>query len=185
MPMASLRGQLLIAHAALLDPNFRRTVVLLIEHEPEAGAMGLVLNRPSEVAVADAAPPLARLAGDDAHVFVGGPVAPEGLIVLAEFDDPADAALPVAPGIGVVGGDTDLDAAAAASRRARVFAGHAGWAPGQLEAELDAEGWIVEEHPPPDEILAGEPERLWSTVLSRMGGGYALMARMPLDPSVN
>ena len=65
-----------------------------------------------------------------------------------------------------------------------MFAGHAGWAPGQLEAELEGEGWIVEP-PAPEEILTADPDRLWSTVLTRKGGGYALMARMPLDPSLN
>jgi putative transcriptional regulator len=66
-----------------------------------------------------------------------------------------------------------------------VFAGHSGWAAGQLEAELEGEGWIVEEHPPIEELLTDEPETLWNRVLERKGGQYALLARMPVDPSVN
>ena len=179
----SLRGQLLIAHPGLLDPNFRRTVVLVVEHTDE-GAMGLVLNRRSLVPVAKAAPELSALVDPLEPVHVGGPVAPEGLIVLAEFEDPSKAALIVSGHFGLVGAEEDRGAVGGGTRRARVFAGHAGWAPGQLEAELDGDGWIVE-HPEPDEILSEDPEALWGAVLERKGGQYALLARMPPDPSVN
>jgi putative transcriptional regulator len=180
----SVRGQLLLAHPGLIDPNFRRTVVLMIEHAEE-GAMGLVLNRPSMVAVAKASSELEPLVEPEDLVYVGGPVAPEGVMVLAEFDDPDEAATIVAGDLGLVRADADFATAAAATRRARVFAGHAGWAPEQLEAELEGEGWIVEEHPPVEELLTDEPETLWSRVLERKGGQYALLARMPVDPSVN
>ena len=85
--MDSLRGKLILAGPTLLDPNFRRTVVLIVEHTEE-GAMGLVLNRPAETLVADVVPDLSDLAEDDAPVFFGGPVASDSVIVLAEFDDP-------------------------------------------------------------------------------------------------
>jgi len=81
--MRSLRGQLLVAGPALLDPNFHRTVVLLGEHG-EDGAMGLVLNRLSDVTVADAVPPVAELVADGELVHVGGPVQPQAVVVLAE-----------------------------------------------------------------------------------------------------
>ncbi|MDP8943683.1 MAG: YqgE/AlgH family protein [Actinomycetota bacterium] len=181
--MESLRGQLLIAHPRLLDPNFERTVVLVVEHGDE-GAMGLVLNRRSLVPVAKAAPELAGLVDPLEPVHVGGPVAPDGLIVLAEFEDPSDAALIVSGDFGLVGAEEEHGAMTGVTRRARVFAGHAGWAPGQLDAELEADGWIVE-RPEPDEILSEEPESLWGAVLDRKGGQYALLARMPPDPSVN
>ena len=179
----SLRGQLLIAHPRLLDPNFRRTVVLIVEHTEE-GAMGLVLNRRSLVPVAKAAPELTALVDPVEPVHVGGPVAPEGLMVLAEFEDPSDAALVVFGDFGLVGATEEHGATAGATRRARVFAGHAGWGPGQLDAELEVDGWIVEP-PEPEEILTEDPEALWSAVLDRKGGQYALLARMPPDPSVN
>ena len=181
--MDSLRGRLLLAHPTLLDPNFRQTVVLIAEHGEE-GALGLVLNRPSDIAVSEAAPDLEPLVEPGARVFVGGPVAQEGLLVLARFSEPAEAGLLVVADVGLVQGDADLTAVAEATRGARVFAGHAGWAPGQLEAELEAEGWIVEQ-PAPEEILAPEPEGLWGAVLARKGGRWALLARMPADPSVN
>lgn len=181
--MESLRGQLLIAEPTLMDPNFRRTVILVAEHSEE-GALGLVLNRPTEVRLADAAPDLAPLAEHDAVLHIGGPVAPEGAILLAEFDDPAVVAVPIVGMVGLVAAGTDLERLPAAVRRARAFVGHSGWGPGQLDAEVEAEGWIVEA-PAPDELFCDRPEGLWSTVLTRKGGRYALGARMPLDPSMN
>ena len=123
--MDSLKGQLLLASPALFDPNFRRTVVLVTEHNDE-GAAGLVLNRPSETAVADAVPDLLPLVDDDERVFVGGPVQEQAVLVLAEFDDPDDAAMLVVGDVGFVPGDGDFDVLAGATRRARVFAGYAG-----------------------------------------------------------
>jgi putative transcriptional regulator len=180
--MDSIKGQLLIAGAELFDPNFRRTVVLVTEHGEE-GALGLVLNRPAEATVAEAVPGLAPLVDDDAPVFVGGPVDQQSLLVLAEFDDPDDSAATVFDDIGFVRGDADITLAAAATRRARVFAGYAGWGAGQLDAELDANGWIVA--PPHREDVFADGE-LWTDVVRRQGGRYfTLLSTMPLDPSQN
>jgi putative transcriptional regulator len=180
----SLRGQLLIASPALFDPNFRRTVVLVTEHNDE-GAMGLVLNRPSETAVADGAPPLQRLVEDGALVHVGGPVEPAAVTVLAEFEDPDDAAVLVLEDIGFVHADAELEDLPGATKRARVFAGYCGWLAGQLEAELEGDdSWIVAT-PLPDDIFADESEDVWGDVLRRKGGQFAIVALMPFDPSVN
>jgi len=182
--MQSLRGKLLIASPAIMDPNFRRAVVLLAEHTEE-GAMGVVLNRVSQFAVGDAVPGLAYLGADEAPVHVGGPVADSAVTVLAEFDDPSQAALLIEPDLGFVPAEPeDQDAAAQAVRRLRVFAGHAGWGPGQLEAEMDEESWIVEE-PRRDDVFTDEPEGLWAALLRRKGGEFALIATMPADPSLN
>ena len=96
----SLRGKLLIASPALVDPNFARAVVLITEHNDE-GAMGVVLNRPSETAVEDVASELSELVVDE-PVFIGGPVQPQALVVLAEFNDPEAAAWIVAADVGFV-----------------------------------------------------------------------------------
>jgi putative transcriptional regulator len=181
--MDPLRGKLLLATPPLTDPNFLRTVILVVEHTDE-GALGLVLNRPTEALVAEAAPELTELGEPDAVVFEGGPVQPNGLIVLAEFGDPEAAAILVHADIGVLAAGTELERTVADVGRTRVFAGHAGWGPGQLDAELEAEGWLVAD-PERSEILSDEPEELWSAVLTRMGGQFALVARMPLDPSLN
>jgi putative transcriptional regulator len=181
----SLRGRLLVAAPVLKDPNFDRSVVFVAEHS-EDGAMGLVLNRPSEARVADAIPDLEWTAGSgDDVVYVGGPVAPNGVIVLAEWADPTQAVVLVADDLGFVPGDADdPDALAAAVTRARVYAGHAGWGPGQLEAELEEEAWIVES-PLRDELFSEDPESLWAAVLRRKGREFALLATMPPDPSLN
>jgi len=178
----SLRGSLLIASPALADPNFARTVVLLTEHGDE-GAMGVVLNRPSETTVDEVAPELASLVGSE-PVFIGGPVQPQALVVLAEFDDPAAAAWLVVADVGFVAADTDHDELGEAVRRGRVYAGYSGWDAGQLEGELAEEAWIVEP-PLPAELFPDDPAALWNRVLARKGGQFALLARMPDDPSLN
>jgi len=181
--MDSLAGHFLIASPAIMDPNFERAVVLITAHTDE-GAIGLILNRPSEATVEEAVPRLSLLAGDDATVFAGGPVNPSGVSMLAEFDDVSEAGVEVFGDIGFVALDAALEGDAPALRRRRVFAGVASWTGGQLEEELETEDWIVE--PASNEDVFGDgPETLWERVLERMGGSYAVVARMPYDPSLN
>ena len=181
--MESLRGQLLVAAPVLLDPNFLRSVILIAEHNEE-GALGVVLNRPSEATVGDVVPDLASVIGLDDPVFAGGPVQPGGVLVLAEFDDPTAAALPIDGNLGFVALDSDLGSLGSGTRRARAFAGHAGWGPGQLDGEFEEEAWFGAPFSRED-AFTDEPDELWSRALLRKGGAYALVARMPLDPSVN
>jgi putative transcriptional regulator len=178
----SVRGKLLIASPALVDPNFARTVVFITEHNEE-GAMGIVLNRPSETSVESVVPELAEIAGGE-PVYVGGPVQPEALVLLADFSDPDAAAWIVVADVGLASADVDLDELAGTVRRGRVYAGYSGWGPGQLEAEMEIDSWIVEA-PLPAELFPEDPATLWSDVLARKGGQYALIARMPADPSQN
>jgi putative transcriptional regulator len=177
--MDSLRGQLLLAGAGLHDPNFRRTVVLIAEHSDE-GAMGVVLNRPAEVSVAEAAPELSVLVEPAEPVYLGGPVEPQAVLVLAEFDEPEDSASLVLDDIGFLPAETDV---APATRRARVFAGYAGWSAGQLEAELEEDAWILEPALAEDVFAPGDD--LWGDVLRRKGGQFAVLALMPPDLSLN
>src|SRR3954470_21231744 len=130
--MSDLRAQLLIASPALLDPNFHRTVVLIAEHDDETGAMGVVLNRRTELPVSDAAPVLADIVEPGAVVHEGGPVQPTAVVILAQFHDAATAAVPVFGDVGFVAGGRHFDALERGLVRARVFAGLAGWSPGQL-----------------------------------------------------
>ena len=182
--MESLRGRLLVASPALVDPNFRRSVVLVAEHTEDGGAMGVVLSRPSETPVAEAAPMLEPLVEPGALVHVGGPVEPGAVLVVAEFEDPDAAAVVVFDGVGFMPGDSEPEDVAEATRRARVFVGYAGWGPGQLEAELEEESWVVLEADPGD-VFVDSSEDLWSVVLGRQGGPLALLATMPPDPSLN
>jgi putative transcriptional regulator len=117
-------------------------------------------------------------------VFVGGPVQPQALVVLAEFHDVSVAAWTVVADVGFVAAETEYSELSELVRRGRVYAGYSGWGSGQLEAELAEEAWIVEP-PMPAELFAADPEALWQDVLARKGGQFALIARMPADPSLN
>ena len=180
--MDTLTGQLLVASPGLLDPNFHRTVVLITEHNDE-GSAGLVLNRPSPAAVAEIVPELEPLVDDGEQVWLGGPVQPNAVLVLGEFLDPDDAAVPLFGALGFPALD-DPDEVVPVTTRRRVFAGYAGWGAGQLEDELAREDWIVEPAEA-DDAFTELPEALWADVLRRKGGIYELVARMPEDPRVN
>jgi putative transcriptional regulator len=177
-----LKGQLLIAGPGLLDPNFWRTVVLVGEHSDE-GALGVVLNRPSETTVDEAAPELAGLAEDMGYVHVGGPVQPSAVVVLAEFTEPRDEETLVVESIGFLPAEIDPEELGEL-RRARIYVGYAGWGPGQLDGELEEGSWIVEPAAAND-VFTVEPNALWSSVLYRKGGTYRVLATMPPDPSRN
>ena len=172
----SLRGNLLIAAPSLFD-YFRRTVVLVVSHSEE-GAMGVVLNRVSETTVAEAVPALAGLIRDDELVRIGGPVSPESVVALGEFEDLDEAATGVVGALGLL----DPDAPDPTLRRLRVYAGYAGWGPGQLDGEIEEGAWIVAPADPGDPFEDGD---LWADALQRKGGAYALLATMPTDPSLN
>jgi putative transcriptional regulator len=179
----SLTGQLLLASPSLRDPNFVRTVVLVSVHSEE-GAMGVVLNRPSAVTVSEAVPQLEEAVADEEPVYVGGPVQPTSIVFLAEFLDPSPAGLLVLGRIGFPAPDAGIEELTEATARRRVFAGYAGWGEGQLDAEVEEGDWIAH-NALPEDVFTDVPEELWATVLTRKGGSYALIARMPSDPSVN
>lgn len=180
--MDSLRGRLLISGGALYDPNFRHTVVLVGEHNTD-GALGVVLNRALNVTVEQAFPPLSDLVPPGAPLFQGGPVRPESPVLLAEFANPDSADVRVFGSVGFLVGDVSSDVQPSILR-ARVYAGYSGWGPGQLEAEMAADSWIIEPAQVED-IFTDSPELLWSRVLERKGPEYRRLSRMPYDPSMN
>lgn len=182
-PPANRHGRLLVAAPALDDPNFRRTVVLMLEHSAD-GALGLVLNRPTPLVSREALPAgLADLMPEDERVFQGGPVQPEAVILLAHFEDASRAATIAFGSVGIV--DPDAEAARHGGVRAiRAFGGYAGWGAGQLERELEDEAW-VDAAADADDVFTHDHRGLWSRVLERKGGSWRLIARMPEDPSVN
>ncbi|UGS38474.1 YqgE/AlgH family protein [Capillimicrobium parvum] len=182
--MDSLRGQLLIAGPTLLDPNFRRTVVLVCAHSPE-GALGLVLNRASPVDALEALPELGETLASTPppRLWIGGPVQEQSVVLLAEFEDPGES-LMIEGDLGLVTDGATLEDLPTRTRRLRAYLGHSGWGAGQLDAELEREDWIVAP------LSAGDPfaedaEDLWPNALQALGGTYALLARMPDDPSMN
>ncbi|MEA2432574.1 MAG: putative transcriptional regulator [Actinomycetota bacterium] len=180
--MDSLAGKLLIANGDLFDPNFRQTVVLIVDHSDE-GALGVVLNRSAGFPAVDALPTLGELLPPESELFIGGPVQPEAGVVLAEFDPPEFAPRLAFGAIGFITGEAELTSLVGV-RRARVFAGYSGWGPGQVEEEIAQDAWIIEPAQP-DDIFATQPDQLWSSVLRRKGGDYELLATMPSDPSMN
>ena len=171
-----MRGHLLIAAPSLFD-YFRRTVVLVLEHTSD-GAMGVVLGRSSDTRVADAVPLLAELPGADDLVYFGGPVSPQSVVALGDFGRPEEAGTQVVGSLGTL----DPDGTNESLRRVRVYAGYAGWSPGQLDGELEQGAWIVQDADPEDPFRAGD---IWADALARKGGRYRLMATMPADPSLN
>lgn len=183
-------GQLVVATPQLLDPHFARTVVLLLRADPEDGALGVVLNRPSGTDVAEVLPDWWDLSAEPAVVFSGGPVSPSAAICLGHGRPGVrSAAFATLEGVpdGAVG-TVDLDARPDELRQVvtelRIFAGYAGWSPGQLEAEVEAGGWWVLESLPVD-AFAGSPESLWHEVLLRQGPPIAFAASFPADPTLN
>jgi putative transcriptional regulator len=180
--MESLRGHLLVSGPSLWDPNFRRTVVL-IGHHDEDGAVGVVLNQPLDATVEEAAPPLSPLVPSGEPLFRGGPVQPESAVVLADFEDPDRAGVLALESIGFLPEETDTGSLGGL-RRARVFAGYAGWSAGQLETEMAEDSWHATPAFPGD-VFTDVPEGLWGTVVERLGPGFRFLATMPMDPTLN
>ena len=177
-----LGGQLLIAGPSLWDTNFRRSVVLIGEHNDE-GALGVILNRPAGTTIGESVPVLTALVGEDEPLFLGGPVQTDSVVIIADFEDVSRAGLIAFGSIGFLVGEVGADDGVGL-RRARVFAGYAGWGAGQLEAEVTDQAWIPERATPEDVFFA-DPERLWESVVDRKGEAFKFLRTMPFDPSLN
>ncbi len=186
-------GRLLVANPRLADSNFERTVVMLVAYG-EDGALGLILNRPSDMAVSSPLPQWAHIAAEPAVMFLGGPVSHQAVICLARAV-PTGGGAPKGDGAG--GGwkeldgdlgtlDLDSDPGAVSGRLGaiRLFAGYAGWAAGQLEAEMEAGAWWVLDADPDDPFTAA-PENLWKRVLLRQAEPLRLVAFYPDNPAWN
>ena len=179
----SLSGQLLVSRPAIHADAFNGTITFLLEHNDE-GALGLILNRPSELLVEDAFPGWAPTATDPPVVFAGGPVERNSLIALGATEG-ADG--PLIHGLHSLDldlptpNDSALDSPVA---RVRIFAGYAGWGAGQLEGEIGNDAWwVVDGHL--SDLFTPEPASLWAAVLRRNGGELAWFAHFPDDATLN
>ncbi len=188
---SSLTGQLLVATPELVGPEFERTVVLVLEHDAGSGALGVVLNRPLPVPVGAELPAWAAssVVAEPAVVFSGGPVEDDSvlLVALATPGAAPQELRPVTARVAVVPFTVPADEAHRWSDGVRVFAGYAGWAAGQLEAEVEGGFWYVVDSEPGDLVVA-EPDRLWRAVLRRQRGAgapLALVSTWPGDPELN
>ncbi|MFI6641639.1 YqgE/AlgH family protein [Streptomyces sp. NPDC050504] len=183
--VSSLTGRLLVAAPALADPNFIRSVVLLLDHDDE-GALGVILNRPGPVGVGDILGSWAALAGEPGVVFQGGPVSLDSALGVAVIpgDEGPVGWRRIHGAIGLVDLEAPPELLGGALGALRIFAGYAGWGPGQLEGELADGAWYVVESEPGD-VSSPRPEGLWRAVLRRQRSKLAMFATYPDDPSLN
>ena len=180
----TLRGRLLVATPPLVDPNFDRSVVLMLEHGEE-GALGVILNRPTDASLSAVLPDWESHASEPGVVFSGGPVAPEAVIALARGGTDADDGwVAVLDDVGSVDVGRDPDELGFTVDALRVFVGYAGWGPGQLEDELEEHAWFVVPTLPSDPVSV-RPDDLWRAVLRRQRGRVAMFANFPADPMAN
>ena len=185
MEEASLVGRLLVATPGLDDPSFARSVVLVLQHDGD-GALGVIVNRATTVAVGDVLPPWQVLSSEPQVLFQGGPVAQDSALGLARVgaaDEPIGWRR-LDGSIGLVDLDTPTELVADGLGDLRIFAGYAGWKGGQLEDEIDTGSWFVVDSLPGDAFVA-DPTTLWRDVLRRQHGEMALVSSFPDDPSMN
>jgi putative transcriptional regulator len=179
-PSRNLAGLLLVAHPNMLDPNFRRTVLFISAHDPEDGALGIIINRPLDKHVADlvSEEPPAGLA--DVPVFLGGPVG-RNQLMFAAFEWENSEGLKLNHNVGVEEASERIDHDPTSIR---AFVGYAGWDAGQLEAEMKQNAWLL--HKPSQSAL--KPDRLpklWFDIMRSLGPWYKMLAAAPDDPSLN
>ena len=181
--MKSFRGKLLLATPELVDPNFNRSVVLIIEHTND-GAIGVVLNRRTELNSIEVLPKWDFHSPPDSILFWGGPVQQDSLLALGLLpQDHIDTHASLLGRIIVIDLNQDIiDSDKLIS--ARLYSGYAGWSPGQLNAEISSGGWIVVEVVDSDPFL-DQPIDLWSEVLSRQQGFVSQLAQYPDNPRMN
>lgn len=181
-------GTLLLANIDLLEPTFRRSVIYVVEHN-DGGTLGVVLNRPSEMAVYNVLPQWADLAAKPKSMFIGGPVKRDAALCLGILRVGADpqgltGVRHVAGRIVMVDLDSDPELIATAVEGIRIFAGYSGWTIGQLDGEIERNDWIVLSALPSD-VLVQPRVDLWSRVLRRQPLPMAMLATHPIDLSRN
>jgi putative transcriptional regulator len=179
-------GMLLVASPELLDPNFADTVVLLLDVD-DNGALGVVLNRPTAVAVREVLAGWGEVVDEPEVLFQGGPVSTEGALAvgwLADADDVPVGFREVAAGLGVVDLDTPVELVDGSLNGMRIFAGYAGWGAAQLLSEIEEGSWYVVPALAPD-VFRDDPTDLWRDVMRRQPGELAWHSTRPVDPNLN
>lgn len=165
-PVARLRqGVFLFAVPELRDPNFRQTVVLLIHYEP-GGAMGVIINKPTEVSLDEALPEIQGTEGHPHSLYFGGPVTPNRMLVLLRSDKPIEGAMKVFKDVYYTGNKDLLEERLKeqdSHRKVRVYAGYAGWAPGQLDNEVNRGDWVISPADA-DTVFSNDPDKIWPEI---------------------
>lgn len=178
-----LGGRLLIATPLLTDPHFSRAVVYLLEHDG-GGTVGVILNRPSHTPVGQVLPSWHDAVSGPSVVFNGGPVQPDGALCLGRLAGDGPGVRRVVEDVGTVDLDGDVAVISGLTQQLRVFAGHSGWAPDQLAAEIAEGAWWVVPGGPGD-AFSDEPRGMWSRVLRRQPPPLNIVATYPPDPLLN
>jgi putative transcriptional regulator len=179
-------GRLLVATPMLVDPNFDHSVVLLLDLD-DSGALGVILNRPSQVPVQTILPDWGDHVPAPNVIFQGGPVATDSALAVAYVDGQDEEPIGfrrVFDSTGIIDLDTPAELLTSVVLGMRVFAGYAGWGPGQLEAEIEEGSWIIVDSARHD-VFGAAPDGLWSAVLRRQPGELAWLSTMPIDPTHN
>lgn len=181
-------GALLVATPDLVGPTFERTVIYLVSHSGE-GSLGVVLNRPSEVPVHNVLPQWNALAAKSQVIFVGGPMRPDsamcvGVALSGRRLRDLEGIAPIRGPVCLVDVDAEPDELAPSLRGVRLFGGHAGWSPGQLEGEVERGSWFVVPGLP-DDILVPPKVDLWFQVMRRQPFPLAWQAWRPTELTRN
>ena len=167
-PSSVANGVFLVASPTLNDPNFNHTVVLVIEHGSH-GTLGVILNRPTDMLLSEALPGVRALGGTNHRLFAGGPVQPSAMLLLSRSKEPLPDMRSVFDHVYIGGTPEILErmlSRAAPADRFRAFAGYAGWAPGQLGAEMRQGAWAVLS--PDNEMFDKDPAALWQESVARL-----------------
>lgn len=176
-PRASARlakGKFLVASRTLLDPNFSRTVILLVDYDRDGGAIGVIVNRPTEVALVDALPEVRELRARKDVVYLGGPVALDRMLLLVRTRNQPPQSLRVFDRVFASG---SLDALRRSMKRGdaiRAYAGYAGWGPGQLDMEVNRGDWFIGPADS-DAVFSERPTDVWDRLVDRFSGDWAAL----------
>lgn len=184
-PIKPKTGRLLISEPFMIDPNFKRSVVLLTEHNQE-GTVGYILNQASNLLLKDV---MADLWEADNQVYFGGPVASDTLHFIHRCYDKLQSGEEIGEGI-YWGGNYEtlkilINSNAIDEKDIKFFMGYSGWGEGQLEKEIKQNAWMVSNISHPDIIFTYDEEQLWRDVVVNLGPKYAHISNFPTDPSLN
>lgn len=177
-------GVLLISEPYLEDPNFKKTVVLVVEHD-SSGTVGFVLNKRTELCLHDVMENMPRFTS---NLYLGGPVEQNTLHFIHSSSLSIPGSIEVASGLNW-GGDFDtlldlISSGEVTENEVRFFLGYSGWGPGQLFSEIENKSWIVSNYST-QSILDVDCNELWHHILNSMGDQFKLIANYPDNPQLN
>jgi putative transcriptional regulator len=183
--ISAAAGRLLISEPFMMDPNFKRSVIILTEYSAD-GAMGFILNHQGEYMLGDVVPDVSY---SEMPVYDGGPVAQNTLHFIHRSPEKIEGGIEIAPGI-YWGGDFELVKKLVSNYQLndteiKFFAGYSGWTAQQLDDEILADSWIVSDHFSPETLFSNEEQNLWKDVIKGLGQRYAHIANFPEDPALN